>query len=165
MGVSVVISGAIMISVLLISSITMVNLMDNMLKSHNMRLDTKNTDIEISDIVAESNDDLIIITISNKGASKLWNYGNFDLIVTYDANITDNMVRVTEYLSYSHTLSNGKWIISSITNDIADPDILNPSEEAIINAQLTNTIHPNGKLIVAVSTDDGAVSTIGGLIA
>ena len=120
-----------------------------------------NTSIRISSIILDTNDRKhLIITLNNDGKSKLFNYTYFDLIVTYDADINGNMTRITEQLRYSDSsLLNGQWIIR-IQNDIVDPKILNPNEEAVIDAMLNNDVASNGKIIVTISTDNGSIATL-----
>ncbi len=166
MGFSVVIAGSIIVIALLASSFTIINSINNILNVSEAFKDSVilyddiiNTKIWISSIQASSNGDLVVITLVNNGTTKLWNFNDFDLIITYDANITNSKVRVVEHLSYSTYLSNGRWIIDSITNDVLDPNIINSNEEGIIHAKLSNRIYPAAKLIVSVSTDNGVTYT------
>ncbi len=170
MGISVVISGSIMIIALLAASFTILNSVNDIAVieafDDNILLydEISKTDIKITSIQANANSNLIIINIDNNGTTKLWNYKYFDLIVTYDANITDNKVRVSEYLTYSTTLTNGKWVVNSIVNDTLDPNILNPDEQMIVYGKLSYAIYPNGKLIVSFSTNNGVTYTTGKVI-
>ncbi|MEM2856618.1 MAG: hypothetical protein QW416_05915 [Candidatus Nitrosocaldaceae archaeon] len=170
MGLSIVIAGSIIITTLLISSITTINSINDMfemsmINNYSIKLNNEKSDtnITISSIQANSNNNLVTLSLNNNGTSKLWDYNHFDLIITYDANISNNKIRVTEYMIYSTVLSNGRWTLS-ITDDIADPNILNPNETAIINARLSNVIYPNGKIIVAISTNNGVIFTIGRVV-
>lgn len=122
------------------------------------------TSITISSINASNADTLVTIILNNNGTTKIWNYNNFDLIITYDANMSNNKVRITEYLSYSTTLTTGKWIIKSITNDLLDPDIINPTEQAIIHAKLSYTPYDNGIIIITISTDNGSTYSLARVI-
>ncbi len=170
MGISIVISSSIMIIALLAAAFTILNSINDIsiieVLNDNIVLydDISNTDIKIISIQASDNNNFIIVNVNNNGTTKLWNYRYFDLIVTYDANITNNNVRVTEYLAYSTTLTNGSWTVNSIINDALDPDILNPDEQAVIHAKLSYTIYPNGKLIVSLSTNNGVTYTTGKVI-
>lgn len=170
MGLSIVITGSIIITTLLISSITTINSINDMfemsmINNYSIKLNNEKSDtnIMISSIQANSNDNLVTLTLNNNGTSKLWDYNHFDLIITYDANMSNNKIRVTEYMIYSTVLSNGRWTLS-ITDDIVDPNILNPNEVAVINARLSNVIYPNGKIIVSISTNNGVTSTTGKVV-
>ncbi len=164
MGLSIVIAGSIMILTFLITSFIVFNNIDN-IQSINDAINTKFDNniihgyLKISSI--QINNDILVITLSNNGTTKFWDFKQFDLIVTYDANITGSNVRVTEYLEYSNTLSTGKWIILYINNDILDPQILNPHEAAIINTKLTHSVYPNGKIIASIASNDGVVASRG----
>ncbi len=167
MGFSIVISSAVIfislfaslaIILSIVSSIYKTN--DAIVNSAKINSQINNTSIKISSITLDTNDRKhLIITLNNDGKSKLFNYTYFDLIITYDADINDNMIQVTEQLRYSNSsLSSGQWIIS-IQNDIVDPKILNPNEIAVIDAMLSNDIASNGRVIVTISTDNGSIAT------
>jgi len=53
----------------------------------------------------------------------------------------------------------GEWTVNYIINDSQDPQILNTEECAAITAKLSNTIFPNGLLIITISTDMGIISS------
>ncbi len=167
MGLSIVISGSIMILTFLITSFIIFNNINN-IRSINDAINTKFDNnvitgyLKISSI--HSSNDILIITLSNNGTTKFWDFEKFDLIVTYDANISNSNVRVTEYLKYSNTLTNGKWVILYINNDVLDPRILNPHEDAIINAKLTYNIYPHGMVIVNIASNNGVVASRGVII-
>ncbi len=101
MGFSVVIAGSIIVIALLASSFTIINSINNILNVSEAFKDSVilyddiiNTKIWISSIQASSNGDLVVITLVNNGTTKLWNFNDFDLIITYDANITNSKVRL-----------------------------------------------------------------------
>ncbi len=51
------------------------------------------------------------------------------------------------------------WVISTITNDIIDPRILNNQEVANMAAKLSNQVFANGDVIVSISTDNGVTAS------
>ncbi|HXG05961.1 MAG TPA: hypothetical protein VNI77_01375 [Nitrososphaera sp.] len=121
-----------------------------------------NTITRIESIQAVANDAQVLIVLNNTGSTKLWSYDNFDVIVTYDANMTGTKVRVTEELTYAgitNTIPPGKWGITQFMGDLLDPQIVNPSEKVELKCTLLNVIYPNGVLSAIVSTDAGAVAT------
>lgn len=68
------------------------------------------TDIRISGVNASSGSKLINFTLTNDGSQKLWNYDEFDVLLTYDANVLGSKKRVTEQFTYNATafsVSNG----------------------------------------------------------
>ena len=61
------------------------------------------TDIRIFGVNASVGSNLVNFTIANEGIEKLWNYDEFDLYITYDANILGIKTRITEQLSFNET--------------------------------------------------------------
>ncbi len=61
-----------------------------------------NTDIEITSTEALPGSDLVSFELFNKGEEKLWNWNDFDLLITYDADTGGaNPTRVTEQFTYN----------------------------------------------------------------
>lgn len=170
MGFSIVIASAIMFIAILTSLAVMLTVASNMhktndamVKSTMMRKDFNETSIDISDLVIDGSDRRhITFVLNNDGKSKLFNYTHFDLIVTYY--YTDSMnndVMHIERLPYSNALQEGRWTLS-IQNDVIDPNILNPKENASVEAMLSNPITstPSTSIVITVSTDNGVVATL-----
>lgn len=102
--------------------------------------------------------------ITNTGNTVLWNYNNFDAIVTYQENGT-----LLQQLSGIHPISTEKltyvssctvlvadqWCISQIQNDYKNPGLLDPGEIADIEAQPANATKQGGTLTVVFGTDNG----------
>ena len=63
------------------------------------------TGINILDINASSSSSLVNFTFINQGSEKLWNYDEFDVLVTYDANVLGKRTPVTETFTYNATAS------------------------------------------------------------
>lgn len=55
-------------------------------------------------------------------------------------------------------LSQGEWIIKTITSDSADPRLLNPDEVANICLELSNSLYDDGMLALVISTERGVTS-------
>ncbi|MEM2565299.1 MAG: hypothetical protein QXY85_00565 [Candidatus Nitrosocaldus sp.] len=172
MGFSIIIASAIMFIAILTSLAIMLTVASNMYKANDamvkstmIRKDVNDTSIDISNLTIDSSDRRhISFVLSNNGKSKLFNYTYFDLIVTYyyrDA--MNNDVMLIERLSYNNILQEGQWILS-IQNDVIDPNILNPKEDAMVEAMLSNPITstPSKSIIITISTDNGVVATLAG---
>lgn len=101
------------------------------------------------------------ITISNIGNSKIWKYNLCDLIVTYTANVSNVLYRLTTRLSYSQSGNPGTWSLSKIVNDYVDPGILNPNESMIISAVLPYPAAHNSSMVLVFGTDNGVWSSYG----
>ncbi len=170
MGLSIAISGSIVLMTLVnitmtifvltsTASISMSQVLSDRSGIENASL---NTSARIESVQAVANDAQLLIMLNNTGLTKLWSYDNFDVIVTYDANMTGTKVRVTEQLTYAgitNTVPPGKWGIMQFVDDFVDPQIVNHAEKVELKCSLENVIYPNGVLSVIVSTDAGAVAT------
>jgi len=61
------------------------------------------TEIRIFGINASSGSNLVNFTVGNEGIEKVWNYDEFDLYITYDADILGVRTRVTEEFAFNKT--------------------------------------------------------------
>lgn len=59
------------------------------------------TEIDVLSINASSGSSVVNFTFSNQGSEKLWNFDEFDVLITYDANILGVRTPVTEQLTYN----------------------------------------------------------------
>ena len=69
------------------------------------------TDISISGINYTVGSNLVNFTLTNDGSEKLWNYVEFDILVTYDADISGTKTTRTEQFTYdadAFAISNGQ---------------------------------------------------------
>ncbi len=96
--------------------------------------------------------------IANTNLEKLWEFENFDVIITYDS---DGGPIYTEIMTYDSNCPPvaGEWCINTWTNDVLDPQILNNGETITIDVEIANDIQDNTPLIVVVSTQNGVVAT------
>ena len=95
--------------------------------------------------------------ITNTNLEKLWEFDKFDIIITYDsAGITH-----TETLTYNSVCapSVGEWCISTWTNDVLDPKILNNGETITVDVKVSNNLQSGSDLIVIVATQNGVVAS------
>ena len=120
------------------------------------------TSINISNLDAPSNATLVTFSANNTGTTMLWNYNQFDVIITYQSIISGNPTTLTEVLQYASScasLSFDHWCINSITKDFAHPGMLDPKEFMNIKAQLTQSLHLGGVVTVNFGTDNGVIAT------
>ncbi len=75
------------------------------------------TQISIGAINASSGSKLVNFTITNTDSEKLWNYDDFDVLVTYEANILGIRTPVTEQFTY-----NAKAFSMSTAQALIKPD-------------------------------------------
>lgn len=123
-------------------------------------LETKiyHTDISISSLSTSLGSNLITYTISNEDSEKLWNFEKFDVIITFNGTASGIL---TEQLSFAGDCSgnptSGNWCISSYTNDLIDPNVLNEGESINVRNSVSENLDA-GNVSVIVATDNG-VST------
>lgn len=125
-------------------------------------LDTiMHTSIDISNLNAPSNASLVTFSANNTGTTMLWNYNQFDVIITYQSSIAGNptLTEVLQYATSCASLSSDHWCINSITKDFAHPGMLDPKEFMNIKAQLTQSLHLGGVVTVNFGTDNGILAT------
>lgn len=53
------------------------------------------------------------------------------------------------------TIATNNWLLNSISNDYADPNLVNTNESALICTSLAYPVYANGDVKVTVSTDNG----------
>ena len=167
MGLSIAVSGAIIMAALMYVLISMPGLVDSIYSVNEVSSEVSTlegsiiqTDITLDFLAADSTSDYVNFTVNNVGKEKLWNFDDFDLIITFD----DPTIRLTEKLSYEGNCvgdvpsAAGNWCIQVISNDILDPGILNSGESMDVRTQLSTSLDP-GIAIVLVVTDNGVVAT------
>ncbi len=167
MGLSIAVSGAIVMAALMYVLISMPGLVDSIYSVNEVSSEVSTlegsiiqTDITLDFLAADSTSDYINFTVNNVGKEKLWNFDDFDLIITFD----DPTIRLTEKLSYEGNCvgdvpsAAGNWCIQVISNDILDPGILNSGESMDVRTQVSTQLDP-GIAIVLVVTDNGVVAT------
>jgi len=108
MGLSIVASGAIISIVLFSILFTMPNVIDKLVSVSEVTSDVSvieedisQTDTRTALIDANNGQNVINLELYNDGDTKLWDFKNFNLLVTYDANIGGTKKTVTEIFSYN----------------------------------------------------------------
>jgi len=116
MGLSVVISGAIIMIALmfvlysippLITSVTSVG--ETSTEISDLENTILQTEITLDSLVVSSNMPSFSFNLNNINTEKLWDYDNFDVIVTYDADVSGTKTSITEtipfiFLNHSYTI-------------------------------------------------------------
>ena len=119
------------------------------------------TDISISNPSGSPGSDLLSFTLANDGSEKLWNFENFDVIMTFDGATSGRLI---ENINYAETCppTSGNWCITSFSGDLLDPEILNEGESMDIEVRVSENLAA-GIIIVLVSTDNGVVTSLAGM--
>ncbi len=167
MGLSVAISGAIILSVMMLIVLSMPDVFEKVFSIGEVSSEISSieesllrTDLSMDSLAAVSGSPRINFTLNNDGQEKLWNFEKFDLIITYDG-ISG---RSTEPLSYSGQCMGASpsvlnWCLQGISGDILDPGILNNGEGASIRTQISDDLS-SGIVIVLVVSDNGVPTTL-----
>jgi archaellum component FlaF (FlaF/FlaG flagellin family) len=109
-----------------------------------------NTHFELSNLSATGDSNTISFNVTNIGNTKLWDYDNFDLIVTYEGVVGTSSTNVTERLSYTETAPTG---------DPIEFDDATGFNDLCIVCSFDHTVTSSGSdriLIVAINTQSGS---------
>jgi hypothetical protein len=103
----------------------------------------------------------INLILRNDGQVKTWKFPMYDVLVTYDGATSG---RLTEKLSYDGdcfggTPPSGSWCIESISRDMLDPGLLNPTEEADIRLRVNENL-ADENAIISFATAKGVTSKV-----
>ncbi|MDE1765507.1 MAG: hypothetical protein KGI27_04425 [Thaumarchaeota archaeon] len=168
MGLSIAISGGIVIFSIIYAMMSFSTVVDDATKISTSQTQMSNnlfsrlqTNISISSLHDNRGAGPATFKINDTGNTVLWNYNSFDVIVTYQENATNNPI-LTEILKYANTCSGlaaGQWCILQIQNDNIHPGMLDPSEVAVINAQPSNPTLGGGIFTVEFGTDNGVTTS------
>lgn len=168
MGLSVAVSGGIVTFTMIYVMMAFPALLDDSAKVSRSSSEMSNTlnniihtNIGISGLADAHGTNPATFLLTNTGNTILWNYQNFDVIVTYQKNGGGNPI-LTEVLTYSNScagLAVDQWCISSITNDYSHPGMLDPGEIANMQAKVSQSTKQNGNFILTFGTDNGVTDT------
>ena len=111
MGLSIVVSGAVIFIVLMSVLFAMPNVIDSLVSvtetsSQSMDIDERIslTDTKIQKLWAFSGSDIVNFDLLNEGNEKLWEFENFNVLITYDADTGGATSQtITEEFTYNAT--------------------------------------------------------------
>src|SRR3990172_2647614 len=168
MGLSVAISGGIILTVFVLILFSLPGLADKMFSIGDItsqvtqhEQEISNTEISMDHLSVLVGSSKVNFTLNNDGSEKLWNFEDFNLFIEYDGAISGKLI---EDLSFSGECLGiaplaGNWCIQSITNDVKDPGIINAGEEATIWTQVNENLATT-QGVISVTTDNGVVATV-----
>lgn len=166
MGLSVAISGGIVTFTIIYVMMTFPTILDDTTKismSSTQMSSTLNsimhTNLNISSLANTSGTNIVTFSVTNTGNTILWNYKEFDTIITYQASATEKYTEVLHYNSNCGTLTSDQWCIQSISNDLTHPGILDPKEIANVHTELQHPTFLGGTLTLNFGTDNGVMDT------
>ncbi|MEX2061032.1 MAG: hypothetical protein WD966_08260, partial [Nitrosopumilaceae archaeon] len=167
MGLSVAISGGIILTVFIIMLFSLPGLADKMFSIGDIttqvtqhQQEIAKTDISLETLFATSGSPFVNFTLNNDDTEKLWNFAKFNVIVEYESVSGDEL----EDLSFAGTCLGivptvGNWCIESISGDFLDKGILNEGENAQIWTRVSQNL-VSGNARVTVSTDNGETAML-----
>jgi len=169
MGLSVAISGGIILTVFVLLLLSLPGFMDKIFSIGDItsqvtqhEQEISNTEISMDQISVLNGKSKINFTLNNDGSEKLWNFEDFDLFIEYDDTPSGKLIE--ELIFSGECLGTvplaGNWCIQSITSDIKDPGIINTDEKATILTQVSQNL-VTSTAIVTIVTDNGVTFSSG----
>jgi hypothetical protein len=167
MGLSIAISGAVVLSVMMMVLFSFPGFVDKMFSIGDVATQASvidksiaQTDISLETLFATATSPLVNFTLNNDDLEKLWNFEKFNVIVEYESGSGDKL----EELSFGGQCqgaapSIGEWCIEGISGDFLDKGILNEGESAEVWTQVSQNL-VSGNARVTVSTDNGEVAML-----
>ena len=170
MGLSVAISGGIVLTVIMLILLSMPGLVDKMFSIGDVTSQVANfkktildTDISLETLFAfppSGPSALVNFTLNNDDTEKLWNFDDFNVLIEYESASGDEL----EELSFGGNCQGvvpiaGEWCIEGIAGDFLDAGILNEGESAEVWTQVSLPLF-TGNARVTVSTDNGEVAML-----
>jgi len=168
MGLSVAISGGIILTVFMLILLSLPGFVDKMFSIGDITSQVSqheqvisNTKLSMDHLSVLVDKSKVNFTLNNDGSEKLWNFEDFNLFIEYDGITSGKLI---EDLTFSGECLgtvplSGNWCIQSITNDVKDPGMINTGEKAAIWTRVSENLVTN-QGIISMTTDNGVVSTI-----
>ena len=169
MGLSVAISGGIILTVFMLILLSLPGFVDKMFSIGDItsqvsqqEQEISNTEINVDQISVLGGSPTVNFTLNNEGSEKLWNFEDFDLFIEYDGASPGKLI---EELTFGGKCLGtvplaGNWCIQSITSDVKDPGIINTDEKATIWTQVSQNL-VTSTAIVTIVTDNGVTFSSG----
>ena len=170
MGLSVAISGGIVLTVIMLILLSMPGIVDKMFSigdvtSQVARFEKtiSDTDISLETLFAfppSGPSPLVNFTLNNDDTEKLWNFDDFDVLIEYESASGDELEELSFGGKCQGSLpSVGEWCIEGISGDFLDKGILNDGESAEIWTRVSQNL-ASDNVRVTVSTDNGEVAML-----
>jgi archaellum component FlaF (FlaF/FlaG flagellin family) len=95
----------------------------------------------------------ITVRIRNDGQTKMADYARMDVVVQY---FSESGTRYARWVPYtSGVLQSNTWTVTSIENDVFEPDVLNPGEVLEMQVRLNPPLGTGTTGWVIVATENG----------
>jgi len=170
MGLSVAISGGIVLTVIMLILLSLPGLVDKMFSIGDVTSQVahfektiSDTDISLETLFAfppSGPSPLVNFTLNNDDTEKLWNFDDFDVLIEYESASGDELEELSFGGKCQGSLpSVGEWCIEGISGDFLDKGILNDGESAEIWTRVSQNL-ASDNVRVTVSTDNGEVAML-----
>ena len=125
--------------------------------------DKARTDLTPLDAETDVDGDIVEVTLRNDGGTKLSDFGQWDVIVQYQATGLGYLV---DWLPYNEIAGDRWWRVEGIYQDAAaaipeafDPDIVNPGEQVVVQIWLNPSIASGSTNLATVVTPNGITAS------
>lgn len=125
MGLGIAIAGSISIVVVFMvitvipgTTDKLVDVIDARSQINTIQKKISSTDLQISSLTAEVGSDIFAFDLKNIGSEKIWNYDQFNFIITYDADVSGTKTRLDEKFTYNDQAS----FLGTTINQFARPN-------------------------------------------
>ena len=123
---------------------------------HLRMVDQLQSRLTISSVTVDAGGGGLTVNLANVGQTRVATFNRVDLILTY---YTSPTTRVTTWLPYDAGVSANSWTITSITNDVYEPGILNPGETAVVHVTLSAPVQAGKTNFVLMDSEHGSVAS------
>ena len=119
--------------------------------------DRLKTDLEIDTRSPAFDDTLLRVTVRNRGSSKIKDFSNMDLIITYNNGTEETSV----WLPYSTDISavSEGWSTVSLNPDIINPNIFDPGENLTVQIKLNDGSFNNVTFHMTITASNGGADS------
>src|SRR3989337_1342693 len=149
MGLSVAISGGIILTVFVLLLLSLPGFMDKIFSIGDVTSQVSqheqvisNTKLSMDHLSVLAGKSKVNFTLNNDGSEKLWNFKDFNLFIEYDDTPSGKLIE--ELIFRGECLGTvplaGNWCIQSITSDIKDTGIINTDEKATIWTKVSQNL-------------------------
>ncbi len=140
------------------SSMTGVDGISQSFKEMESRTGTQaRTSIDITSTGSDAAGANLTATVRNNGSTVLGNWDATDVVVRY---LDETSIRQERWLPYTGAgLMSNQWTVNYISNDVFEPDLLNPGEQMEIQMRVNPVMACGTTGTVVFTTEQGVTTT------
>ena len=126
------------------------------IKSLESRLgEQSRTRLSLSGATLDPGLDTLTLTLSNDGQSRIANFDDVDVIVTY---FSGPSTQTSTWMPYTTGVPTANsWTVASIANDSFEPGILNPGETASIEIEISPAVEAGKTNLIVIGSEHGII--------